>query len=104
VSARSRGSEGHEGGAAAAGQRASKSRVEDGPFLHVHGEAPAWQPAGKASRSQGTEEPNRVVLQIHRAVDPLGDLVPAALARGPARLAQAFGIDRALDGSDMVGR
>src|SRR5207248_9496839 len=50
-----------------------------------------------------------------RAVEPLSGLdlmgrrrgldtaSPRLLARGPARLAQAFGIDRSLDGSDLVG-
>ena len=56
--------------------------------------------------------PGAVLL---RAVEPLAGLElmgerrevdPASLrllARGPARLAQAFGIDRSLDGSDLVG-
>jgi DNA-3-methyladenine glycosylase len=56
--------------------------------------------------------PGAVLL---RAVQPLAGLElmgerrgvdPASLrllARGPARLAQAFGIDRSLDGSDLVG-
>jgi DNA-3-methyladenine glycosylase len=56
--------------------------------------------------------PGAVLL---RAVEPLSGLdlmgerrgVDSAslrlLARGPARLAQAFGIDRSLDGSDLVG-
>jgi DNA-3-methyladenine glycosylase len=35
-----------------------------------------------------------------RGVDPASLRL---LARGPARLAQAFGIDRSLDGSDLVG-
>jgi DNA-3-methyladenine glycosylase len=56
--------------------------------------------------------PGAVLL---RAAEPLSGLElmgerrgvdPASLrlfARGPARLAQAFGIDRSLDGSDLVG-
>jgi len=54
--------------------------------------------------------PGAVLL---RAVEPLSGIDVMAerrglasvglLARGPARLAQAFGIDRALDGCDLVG-
>src|SRR5256885_8979344 len=44
--------------------------------------------------------PGLDMMAARRGVDPASVRL---LARGPARLAQAFGIDRSLDGSDLVG-